>query len=131
MTDADRAELARLRDPIVILTKGDLVPGEEGAISVRAGTGMPGLLSRLDDEVKARYATAEEAPTVVNERQRGAFESCAEALEGAVASLRSGASEEFVAADLRRAVTVLGALTGAISSDEIYREIFGRFCIGK
>jgi tRNA modification GTPase len=131
MTDDDRAELARLRDPIVILTKGDLVPGEKGAISVVAGTGMPGLLSRLDDEVKARYATAEEAPTVVNERQRGAFERCAEALEGALASLRSGASEEFVAADLRRAVTVLGALTGVISSDEIYREIFGRFCIGK
>jgi len=131
MTDDDRAELGRLRAPIVILTKGDLVAEPEGAVSVVAGTRMPALLARLDDEVKKRYATAEEAPTVVNERQRAAFETCAEALEAALASLRAGASEEFVASDLRRATTALGALTGAISNDEIYREIFGRFCIGK
>jgi tRNA modification GTPase len=92
---------------------------------------MPGLLARLDGEVRQRYATAEESPTVVNERQRGAFELSAEALEAALAALRTGASEEFITADLRRAATSLGALTGTISSDEIYREIFSRFCIGK
>jgi tRNA modification GTPase len=130
MTDEDREELRRLSDPIVIMTKGDLAPSE-GAISVASGLGMPELLARLDREVKARYATTEESPTVVNERQRGAFEACAEALGGARDSLRGGASEEFVAADLRRAASALGGLTGAISNDEIYREIFGRFCIGK
>jgi tRNA modification GTPase len=131
MTEDDRSELGRLRDPIVILTKGDLVTGVDDAVSVLVGTGMPELLARLDSEVKRRYATAEESPTVVNERQRGAFEASAEALEGALFSLRAGASEEFIAADLRRAAMALGALTGAISSDEIYREIFSRFCIGK
>jgi tRNA modification GTPase len=74
---------------------------------------------------------AEEAPTVVNERQRAAFEACAEALDAALDALRGGASEEFVAADLRRGANALAALTGAISNEEIFREIFGRFCIGK
>lgn len=131
VTDEDRAELGQLRDPIVVFTKSDLAEGGEGAISVLAGRGTKELLARLDAEVNERYAMAEESPTVVNQRQRGAFHACAEALEGALAALRSEASEEFVAADLRRAASALGALTGAISSDDIYREIFGRFCIGK
>lgn len=131
LTDDDREELGRLRDPIVVWTKGDLAEGQEGAISVVTGAGLDALLRRLDDEVKGRYATAEEAPTVVSERQRGAFEACGEALEGALAALRSGATEEYVAADLRRGAAALGALTGAISADDIYGEIFGRFCIGK
>lgn len=131
LTDEDRGELGRLRDPIVIFTKSDLAAAGRDAISVVAGTGLEQLLARLDREVQGRYATGEEAPTVVNARQRGAFEACAEGLDAALAALRSGASEEYVAADLRRGANALGALTGAISSDEIYREIFGRFCIGK
>lgn len=131
MTDEDRMEIGRLRDPIVIFTKGDLAPGGEDAISVLSGSGLERLLVRLDEEVRARYATAEEAPTVVNERQRAAFESCAEALEAALASVRGGAGEEIVVVDLRRAANALGSLTGAISTDEVLREIFGRFCIGK
>ncbi|MGK2859564.1 MAG: tRNA uridine-5-carboxymethylaminomethyl(34) synthesis GTPase MnmE [Thermoanaerobaculia bacterium] len=131
MTDADRAEIGRLLDPIVIFTKGDLASGSGDAISVMSGTGLARLLARLDAEVRARFATAEEAPTVVSERQRAAFESCAEALEGALASVKGRASEEIVAVDLRRAANALGSLTGAISTDDVLREIFGRFCIGK
>jgi tRNA modification GTPase len=131
LTAEDRGELEQLRDPIVVYTKADLGTGESGAISVVAGTGLDALLAKLDDEVRARYAMAEEAPTVVNERQRAAFEACAEALDAALDALRGGASEEFVAADLRRGANALAALTGAISNEEIFREIFGRFCIGK
>ena len=131
MTDEDRTEIGRLREPIVILTKGDLVSERGEAISVVAGEGLEQLLERLDAEVRARFATAEEAPTVVNERQREAFESCGEALEDALASVRAGASEEIVTVDLRWAASALGALTGAITTDDVLREIFGRFCIGK
>ena len=131
MTDEDRTEIGRLREPIAIFTKGDLAPGGEDAISVLSGSGLERLLGRLDEEVRARFATAEEAPTVVNERQRAAFESCAEALEAALVSVRGGAGEEIVVVDLRRAASALGSLTGAISTDEVLREIFGRFCIGK
>lgn len=131
MTDEDRTEVGRLLDPIVIFTKGDLVSGGDDAISVVSGAGLERLLARLDGEVRSRFATAEEAPTVVSERQRAAFEACAEALEGALASVKGGASEEIVAVDLRRAASALGSLTGAISTEEVLREIFGRFCIGK
>lgn len=131
MTDEDRTEIGRLREPVVIFTKGDLAPAGDDAISVVSGAGLEQLLGRLDAEVRSRFATAEEAPTVVNERQRMAFESCAEALEGALASVRGGASEEIVVVDLRRAAGALGSLTGAISTDDVLREIFGRFCIGK
>lgn len=131
MTAEDRTEIGRLRDPIVILTKGDLATEAGDAVSVVSGAGLEKLLVRLDAEVRDRFATAEEAPTVVNERQRAAFESCAEALEGALGLVRAKAGEEIIVVDLRRAASALAALTGAISTGDVLREIFGRFCIGK
>jgi tRNA modification GTPase len=38
---------------------------------------------------------------------------------------------ELLAAELRRALDLLGGITGAISPDEIIGRIFSRFCIGK
>ena len=39
--------------------------------------------------------------------------------------------EQMVLVDLYRAANALGVLTGAITRDEIFAEIFAKFCIGK
>ena len=38
---------------------------------------------------------------------------------------------EWVAADLRGALNELGAIFGAVTTDELLNHIFERFCIGK
>ena len=128
----DDAELRALEDKfvIVVLTKGDLAR-VTGAISAKNGEGVNELLRRLDAVVRERFAAPEAAPTIVNERQRAAIAECESALEAALTSINASAGEQYVVVDLRRAANALAALTGAISNEDVLREIFAKFCIGK
>ena len=131
---ADEAELSSLPLTIVVATKRDVALADVGAdvaISATTGAGMDELLSRLDALVRDRFAAPESSPTIVNERQRAAIEECDAALTAALQSLEADADEQYVVVDLRRAATAIAALTGAITSDDVLREIFAKFCIGK
>jgi tRNA modification GTPase len=131
LVEEDRAELARFPAALVVWTKTDLKPAPYDAlgISVAAEHGIDTLLSRLDGMVKETFAAPE--GSLVNERQRQAVAGCAEALGAALESLQAGHDEQVVLVDLYRAATSLGLLTGAITREEVFREIFEKFCIGK
>jgi tRNA modification GTPase len=135
LDDVDRAELEALADKLVIeiYTKADVVEAPAGAMAISAvtGVGMPALLARLDELVRERFAAPENSPTIVNERQRAAVAECEAALQASLGSIDAGANEELIVVDLYRAANALGALTGAITRDDILHEIFSRFCIGK
>ena len=124
-------ELERFPDALVVWTKTDLNPAPPAAlgISVTAERGIDTLLSRLDALVRERFAAPE--GSLVNERQRQAVAGCADALRAALASLDAGHDEQLILVDLYRASTSLGLLTGAITRDEVFTEIFAKFCIGK
>jgi len=124
-------ELERFPDALVVWTKTDLKPAPHDAlgISVAAERGIDTLLSRLDGLVREKFAAPE--GSLVNERQRQAVAGCADALGAALASLDAGHDEQLVLVDLYRASTSLGMLTGAITRDEVFAEIFAKFCIGK
>ncbi|HUP44850.1 MAG TPA: tRNA uridine-5-carboxymethylaminomethyl(34) synthesis GTPase MnmE [Thermoanaerobaculia bacterium] len=130
----DDAELASLPLTMIVATKSDLTSDTAGAglaISATTGAGIDALLARLDATVRERFAAPESSPSIVNERQRAAIDECDAALGDALESLRGGADEPYVVVDLRRAATALAALTGAITTEDVLREIFARFCIGK
>lgn len=124
-------ELAAFAAAITIYTKIDLIPAPRGAlgISVREGRGMEELLTLLDARVREEFAASE--GSLVNERQLQAVVECAEALKAALAALEAGLAEEVVVVDLNRAAIALGLLTGAITTNEVFTEIFSKFCIGK
>ena len=90
---------------------------------------MAALLGRLDELVRERFVAPEGA--LVNERQRQAVADCESALGVALEALQSGLDEQLVLTDLYRAADALGILTGIITRDEVFAEIFSRFCIGK
>ena len=131
LTDEDRTELASLADVLLIYTKTDLAPAPPDALSISAttGSGIPALLQRLDSEVRNRFAAPE--GSLVNDRQRAAVAACIAALTIALEALTAGYDEQMVLVDLYRAATALATLTGAITRDDIYTEIFSKFCIGK
>ena len=89
------------------------------------------MFARLDAIVRDRFAAPESSPAIVNERQRAAMAESDAALEAALESLRAGAAEQYVVVDLRRSANALASLTGAITSEDVLREIFAKFCIGK
>jgi len=130
-TDEDRRELARLQEAWILYTKTDLAaaPPDAIGISVVGERGIDALLSRLDQLVRERFAAPE--GSLVNERQRQAVAECADALRAAMASIDAGHDEQIILVDLYRAATALGLLTGAITQDEVFDEIFSKFCIGK
>src|SRR5207248_8226906 len=98
-------------------------------ISVAAERGIDELLSRLDAIVRDQFAAPE--GSLVNERQRQAVLGCGEALATALTALDAGLDEQLILVDLYRAATSLGLLTGTITRDEVFTEIFSKFCIGK
>jgi len=131
MTDEDRKELERWPDAWIVYTKIDLAPPPAGVMGISVATerGVDDLLARLDAQVRERFAASE--GSLVNERQRQAVAECGEALRAAMASIDAGHEEQIVVVDLYRAATAMGLLTGAITREEIFDEIFSKFCIGK
>ena len=87
------------------------------------------MLAKLDKAVREQFAAPE--GSLVNERQRQAVAECADALRAALVSLESGHDEQIVLVDLYRASTALGLLIGAITREDVFEEIFSKFCIGK
>ncbi len=65
-------------------------------------------------------------------RHRDSLSRAIRGLEQAEASLKDGASQEFIAVDLRESMEALGEITGqTTTSADILEHIFSDFCIGK
>ena len=72
-----------------------------------------------------------EHTVVANARHYDALLKSSESLTDALRSIETGVSGDFIAMDIRRALTFLGEITGEISSEDLLDSIFSRFCIGK
>jgi tRNA modification GTPase len=127
LTDEDQLEMSSLGKVELVYTKADLAARRGLSISAALGLGMDELLARLDELVQERYVAPEGA--LVNERQRQAVDTAIEAVTAAIESAEL--DEQMILVDLYRAADALGALTGAITRDDVLTEIFGKFCIGK
>lgn len=68
---------------------------------------------------------------VTNVRHFEALSHAGEAVQRALAGLNRNISGEFVAQDIREAIHQLGLITGEIGTEEVLRNIFKNFCIGK
>jgi tRNA modification GTPase len=53
------------------------------------------------------------------------------AIERASRLTEANTGDEFIAAEVRSALTELGKIVGAIYTDDLLDRIFSRFCIGK
>jgi tRNA modification GTPase len=68
---------------------------------------------------------------ILHARQKDLLRDMLDALKRADGHLDGGRSEELAAEELRRALPLVGELTGEVRIDEIIADIFGRFCVGK
>ena len=99
-------------------------------ISAREGEGVDELRKALRATVDTEGLYRGEV-VVSNLRHFEALSRAHSALLAALSALDMGISEELLAEDIRSAITSLAEITGRITSDDILKNIFSHFCIGK
>ena len=134
-TAEDDALLPVGKPLLLAANKSDLQPtrerGRERAMSVSAltGEGLPELEGRLY-ELLVPGSSADDI-LVNNLRHKTLLEAAQRHLRDAAASIEDHRPADFVAIDLRSALSALGTITGTEVSEGVLDEIFSRFCIGK
>ena len=135
--DNDTVELPKLTDKqtlIVVANKMDLSAERtiDGAvyISARNGEGVDMLRTALRNTIDTDGLYRGEV-VVSNLRHFEALTRAHASLQTALAALDNGISEELLSEDIRSAITSLAEITGKITSDDILKNVFSRFCIGK
>jgi len=127
------------RPRVVVWNKIDLPPSlplepldpvEAVAISATTGAGIDRLIAAIGKALGTGEALRDR-PQVTNVRHTTLLERAKESLARAAAALESEVSEEFPLLDLQEAGAALQEITGKRTTDDLLRNIFERFCIGK
>ncbi|UCC41455.1 MAG: tRNA uridine-5-carboxymethylaminomethyl(34) synthesis GTPase MnmE [Candidatus Aminicenantes bacterium] len=98
-------------------------------ISALKGTNLEKLKGILHQLFVPDQRQGEEV--ILHLRQKLLFEEVLESLLEGKRLLEEGYSEEVIAEEIRKALPLIGKLTGEIRADEVIKEIFNRFCVGK
>lgn len=113
-----------------VATKSDLTVPAPGVLATSAatGAGLAELRQRLAAE--ARRAGNDSLATSIS-RCRHHLDSCLQNLRNAHAIVIDEGVPEMLALELRLGLDELGAMVGAVYTDDLLDRIFSRFCIGK
>lgn len=117
-------------DVVRIATKCDLLPapGDLLATSAQTRAGLDELRSLLAERARSR-GTSSLAPSL--SRCRHHVDACLAHLRQAHTIVRNEEPPELLALELRLTLEELGAMVGAIYTDDLLDRVFSRFCIGK
>lgn len=135
-------EIAELRKKykdkkiLILVNKSDLlteIPDSSDADIIYISAKKKMHISMITDFLQNFVSTlpAGGETLVSNTRHYEALVHAQEALLEAEKAFENHVSTEFVMVDIKQVLYHLGSIVGEISNDEILRNIFGRFCIGK
>ncbi|HYV39009.1 MAG TPA: tRNA uridine-5-carboxymethylaminomethyl(34) synthesis GTPase MnmE [Gemmataceae bacterium] len=130
-TDEEKALLESKKPPVIgLATKRDLnkPPADWLGTSVITQEGLPALRELLGERARAHNRPAL-APSL--SRCHHHVDACLEHLRRAHANALHDDPPELLALELRGALDELGAMAGAVYTDDLLDRIFSRFCIGK
>jgi tRNA modification GTPase len=90
-------------------------------------------LDKLKDLMAKVFAPPQKIPEtmLLHLRQKLLLEEIGLDLQAASARLTENYSEEIVAEEVKKTLTLIGQLTGEITSDMVLETVFSNFCIGK
>ena len=100
-------------------------------VSAKERTGFVELEEAVEQLVYSGLAHVSEAICVDNIRHEESLALAKGHIESSIEALGAGMPLECMVIDVRLAMEALGQITGETVSDEIVKEIFARFCLGK
>lgn len=115
---------------LLVATKCDMAAPPSGwvATSVRTAEGLDALRGQLTARAQT-HARPPLAPSL--SRCRHHVDACLERLRKAHSAVLFDDPPEVLALEVRAALEELGAIVGAVYTDDLLDRIFSRFCIGK
>lgn len=99
-------------------------------ISAKNNTNVSALMNKITEPFKSGLLKAGNF-VVTNSRHYDSLIKTNESLQNVIAGLEKNISNDLIASDLRHALNNLGLITGQITTDDLLKNIFERFCIGK
>ena len=127
---------------VLVVNKADL-PCKIDKKTVRSLAGNAPLLSvsalkgtrldRLRAQIRLSFAPTLniQDEVILHARQRDIFLEALTALREARHLLEAGHPEDIYAEELRKAISLVGRVTGEIQAEDVMNDIFSRFCVGK
>jgi tRNA modification GTPase len=143
VSDSDRHIIDRIKSKklIVLVNKIDLtdsvpeLPGFEGIpvieTSLTNGVGMEDLEARIKEMFLKGEIRSNNEVLLTNVRHKELIDRAAESIQEARRAYENGMPLDFITIDIKNAAESLGRITGESVSEDVIREIFSRFCIGK
>lgn len=122
LTKSDKGSFCDLSTPVALPCV---------SVSSHTGEGLDQLRTTIFDLLVGTAARNDNSVLLTNARHKEAASKALDALRRFSDALGGGMSLEFLAADLREALSSLGEITGETTTDDILDSIFSRFCIGK
>lgn len=122
---------------LVVLNKIDLGvhPTWNGTETVRISClhreGIDTLERAIVDRVGAGDTAHRDWRIAINARHKSCLDSAGRFVRAAGEGLREKISPEFVAEEVRAALTAVGDVVGRVEADDVLGKIFSTFCIGK
>jgi len=100
-------------------------------VSCVSGQGIEQLKEAIKGLAWSGEISSEMLEVMINSRHQNALQRAREATERTIEALRSEATLELVAMDLRIAVNAVGEIVGKTTTEDLLDSIFSQFCIGK
>ena len=134
------------RPLLLLLNKSDIAADKMADLAAELGVLAPGVpqlilsaklgdgLEQLKDAVSAlllSQSTGEPLSGLINERQRAALLTAAQALQEAADRNDLFFDADLLSVDLQTAWQALAEISGQAAADDIIERVFSRFCLGK
>ena len=100
-------------------------------VSALKHTALDNLTDLMVDLLKKHYAIGGDTIAITKQRHKNALNNTSVALLRTKEALASGLSNEFIALDIREAISALDEITGHTTSEDVLNNIFDHFCVGK
>lgn len=100
-------------------------------ISAKERIGIDNLENHIKDLVYQGQASITKNKMVTNIRHKDLLDKALDSVNKAIHALKSGIPVDLLSVDMKEAWTRLGQITGDVVEEDIIKEIFSKFCVGK